>query len=142
MSSEERVAPKTLESSRHRSAEERCEPRASASRVPPDIASLPCDLAARVLATLPPHTRARCASVCRTWREMMRELPPEQLWRELDFVRGADETFKVRPPPSSRTARGTFEKFSQFPLLTRQWPPDAQVNKETVTAAVSAAKGR
>lgn len=142
MSSEERVAPKTLESSRHRSAEERCEPRASASRVPPDIAILPCDLAARVLATLPPHTRARCASVCRTWREMMRELPPEQLWRELDFVRGADETFKVRPPPSSRTARGTFDKFSQFPLLTRQWPPDAQVNKETVTAAVSAARGK
>jgi hypothetical protein len=29
---------------------------------------------------------------------MMQELPPEQLWRELDFVRGADETFKVRPP--------------------------------------------
>lgn len=68
---------------------------------------------------MPPHTRARCASVCRSWRNMMRELPPEQLWRELDFVRGADETFKVRRVPvlPNRRARGHDEgRFSEtFP---------------------------
>jgi len=50
---------------------------------------------------------------------MMRELPPEQLWRELDFVRGADETFKVRRVPvlPNRRARGHDEgRFSEtFP---------------------------
>ena len=58
------------------------------------LVNLPHDLAARVFATLPPHARARCAVVCKSWRDMMKELPPEQLWRELDFT--TDPTCKVR----------------------------------------------
>ena len=58
------------------------------------LVNLPHDLAARVFATLPPHARARCAVVCKSWRDMMNELPPEQLWRELDFT--TDPTCKVR----------------------------------------------
>lgn len=58
------------------------------------VENLPHDLAARVFATLPPHTRARCAAVCKSWRDIMKELPPEQLWGELDFT--TDPSFKVR----------------------------------------------
>jgi hypothetical protein len=59
------------------------------------LVSLPFDLAARMLATLPPHCRARCAAVSRSWRAMLREIPPVQLWRELDFT--MDPSCKVRP---------------------------------------------
>lgn len=51
------------------------------------LCRLPHDLAARVLATLPPSARARCAAVSRGWRNLLRDLPPQQLWRELDFTR-------------------------------------------------------
>ena len=51
------------------------------------LCRLPHDLAARVLATLPPSARARCAAVSRGWRDLFRDLPQQQLWRELDFTR-------------------------------------------------------
>ena len=119
MSSEERIACESPESWPRRSPEEGCAASASPrAEQAPELSHLPFDVAARVLATLPPHTRARCASVCRSWRNMIRELPPEQLWRELDFVRGADETFKVRRVPvlpnrrARDTTRGAFQKLS------------------------------
>ena len=119
MSSEERIACKSPESWPRRSPEEGCAASASPrAEQAPELSHLPFDVAARVLATLPPHTRARCSAVCRSWRNMMRELPPEQLWRELDFVRGADETFKVRRVPvlpnhrARDTTRGAFQKLS------------------------------
>ena len=128
MSSDERIACESPESWSRCSPEEGCAASASPrAEQAPELSHLPFDVAARVLATLPPHTRARCASVCRSWRNMIRELPPEQLWRELDFVRGADETFKVRRVLSCRTAalgdttRGRFsETFPRIPKLTRQ----------------------
>ena len=58
------------------------------------LQQLPHDLAARIFATLPPHSRARCAAVCRSWRDMLRDLPAEQLWGNLDFT--ADPACKVR----------------------------------------------
>ena len=51
------------------------------------LCHLPHDLAARVLAMLPPSARARCAAVSRGWRNLLRDLPQQQLWRELDFTR-------------------------------------------------------
>ena len=67
---------------------------------PQDVLSrLPHDLAAKVLGTLPPSTRARCAAVSRGWRDLMHELPNPQLWRELDFTQDDKE---VRRPPSRR----------------------------------------
>jgi len=68
------------------------------------LAQLPYDLAARVLAALPPHTRGRIPAVCKAWRGLMAALPPEQLWQELDFTAHTDAFATVRTQPRRHTA--------------------------------------
>ena len=65
------------------------------------LCHLPHDLAARVLAMLPPSARARCAAVSRGWRNLLRDLPQQQLWRELDFTRDDRE---VRADAAARVS--------------------------------------
>ena len=66
------------------------------------LCRLPHDLAARVLATLPPSARARCAAVSRGWRDLFRDLPQQQLWRELDFTRDDRKVRALTPPARLR----------------------------------------
>lgn len=89
------------------------------------VAQLPHDLAARVLATLPPHARARCATVCASWRRLMRELPPEQLWRELDFT--TDPSAKVRACPVVTCGLTARQKRHQMP--TKKSVPTLYITK-------------
>ena len=57
-------------------------------------------------------------------------------------VQGAQSPCPAEPPRSGTRRGALFRNFPRIPKLTRQWPPDAQVNKENVTAAVGAARGK
>ena len=81
----------------------RCSYSANDASAQEDVLSrLPHDLAARVLATLPPMERARCAAVSRGWRDLMRDLPNQQLWRELDFTQDDKEARRAAQPSKTR----------------------------------------
>jgi hypothetical protein len=129
---------------------------------------LPHDLAAHVLCMLPPRARARCAAVCRSWRTLVRELPPSQLWRELDFTRESDPSSQVRlapsasvhprpkrpprrggaalslnnsrPPTSARARASARPSPPDRPVLPPN-PPSTQVTREVINAAAGLARG-
>jgi hypothetical protein len=106
------------------------------------LCRLPHDLAARVLATLPPSARARCAAVSRGWRDLLRDLPPQQLWHELDFTRDDRE---VRADAARLRYRVSRRFFGATPTRISSTRADApfppQLTRESFVGATRRARG-
>ena len=106
------------------------------------LCHLPHDLAARVLAMLPPSARAPCAAVSRGWRDLLRDLPPQQLWHELDFTRDDRE---VRADAARLRYRVSRRFFGATPTRISSTRADApfppQLTRESFVGATRRARG-
>ncbi len=122
-----------------------------------EMRRLPHDLAARVFAMLPPASRARCAAVSRGWRELLRALPPAEVWGAVDFtvrdgsreVRGfaREGVAKKRRSAADARPRPLSPLPRAHPSLAPSPPPPpkprfpSQATRDAVDAAVAMSRG-
>ena len=120
-----------------------------------EMRRLPHDLAARVFAMLPPASRARCAAVSRGWRELLRALPPAEVWGAVDFtvrdgsreVRGfAREGARKNDVPRRTRGLVLFLPSPRSPEPRPSPPPPpprfpSQATRDAVDAAVATSRG-